>query len=65
MTINCHCRGLLLTKLREEINMSIAVYQMLHESSTAFRTRKVLVQEHELADMEKQVSHVKIVANYS
>uniref|UniRef100_A0A8C6UTP8 Axonemal dynein light intermediate polypeptide 1 n=1 Tax=Neogobius melanostomus TaxID=47308 RepID=A0A8C6UTP8_9GOBI len=55
VTINCAERGLLLLRVREEINMTIAAYQTLYESSVAFGMRKALLSEHGTADMEKRV----------
>ena len=55
MTINCAERGLLLLKVRDEIQMTIAAYQTLYESSVAFGVRKALQGEHGKADMEKKV----------
>lgn len=42
VTVNCAERGLLLLKVRDEINMTIAAYQTLYESSIAFGMRKAL-----------------------
>lgn len=42
VTINCGERGLLLLRVRDEIRMTIAGYQILYESSIAFGMRKAL-----------------------
>lgn len=42
-------------RVRDEINMTIAAYQTLYESSIAFGIRKALQAEKGRADMEKQV----------
>lgn len=55
MTINCAERGLLLLRVRDEIQMTIAAYQTLYESSVAFGVRKALQAEQGKADMEKRV----------
>lgn len=55
MTINCAERGLLLLRVRDEIQMTIAAYQTLYESSVAFGMRKALQAEQGKADMEKHV----------
>lgn len=55
MTINCAERGLLLLRVRDEIQMTIAAYQTLYESSVAFGMRKALQAEQGKADMEKKV----------
>lgn len=56
ITINCAERGLLLLRVRDEIQMTIAAYQTLYESSTAFGMRKALQAEQGKHDMEKRVS---------
>lgn len=55
-TINCAERGLLLLRVRDEIQMTIAAYQTLYESSIAFGMRKALQAEQGKSDMEKRVS---------
>lgn len=54
-TINCAERGLLLLRVRDEIQMTIAAYQTLYESSVAFGMRKALQAEQGKSDMEKRV----------
>ncbi|KAK2909975.1 axonemal dynein light intermediate polypeptide 1 [Channa argus] len=56
VTINCAERGLLLLRVRNEIQMTIAAYQTLYESSVAFGIRKALQAEQGKADMEKRIS---------
>uniref|UniRef100_A0A8C9XNA9 Axonemal dynein light intermediate polypeptide 1 n=1 Tax=Sander lucioperca TaxID=283035 RepID=A0A8C9XNA9_SANLU len=56
VTINCAERGLLLLRVRDEIQMTIAAYQTLYESSVAFGMRKALQAEQGKADMEKRIS---------
>lgn len=55
MTINCAERGLLLLRVRDEIQMTIAAYQTLYESSVAFNMRKALQAEQGKVDMEERV----------
>ncbi|KAM9309602.1 axonemal dynein light intermediate polypeptide 1 [Pholidichthys leucotaenia] len=55
VTINCAERGLLLLRVRNEIQMTIAVYQTLYESSMAFGMRKALQAEEGKGDMEKKI----------
>ncbi|NWS42481.1 IDLC protein, partial [Probosciger aterrimus] len=55
VTINCAERGLLLLRVRDEIQMTIAAYQTLYESSIAFGMRKALQAEQGKSDMEKRV----------
>lgn len=59
VTINCAERGLLLSKIKEEIQMTIGVYRTLYESSVAFGMRKALLSEIGMADMEKRVAEVE------
>ncbi|XP_051261791.1 axonemal dynein light intermediate polypeptide 1 [Dicentrarchus labrax] len=56
VTINCAERGLLLLRVRNEIQMTIAAYQTLYESSVAFGMRKALQAEQGKADTEKKIS---------
>ncbi|XP_030249710.1 axonemal dynein light intermediate polypeptide 1 [Sparus aurata] len=59
VTINCAERGLLLLRVRDEIQMTIAAYQTLYESSVAFGMRKALQAEQGKADMEKHISDLE------
>lgn len=59
-TIHCSERGLLLLRVRDEIRMTIACYQTLYESSTAFGMRKALQSEHAKLEMQQQVSSCSI-----
>lgn len=56
ITINCAERGLLLLRVRDEIQMTLAAYQALYESSTAFGMRSMLQAEQGKSDMETRVS---------
>ncbi|XP_009872548.1 PREDICTED: axonemal dynein light intermediate polypeptide 1 [Apaloderma vittatum] len=58
-TINCAERGLLLLRVRDEIQMTIAAYQTLYESSVAFGVRKALQAEQGKADMEKRIAELE------
>ena len=40
VTINCAERGLLLLRVRDEINMTLEAYKTIYESSTGFGCRK-------------------------
>ncbi|XP_056300986.1 axonemal dynein light intermediate polypeptide 1 [Pseudoliparis swirei] len=53
VTINCTERGLVLLRVRDEIQMTIDAYQTLYESSMAFGMRKALRAEQGKTDMEK------------
>lgn len=58
-TINCAERGLLLLRVRDEIQMTIAAYQTLYESSIAFGMRKALQAEQGKSDMEKRIEELE------
>ncbi|NXK84718.1 IDLC protein, partial [Amazona guildingii] len=55
VTINCAERGLLLLRVRDEIQMTIAAYETLYKSSVAFGVRKALQAEHGKSNMIKRV----------
>ncbi|KAM9408352.1 axonemal dynein light intermediate polypeptide 1-like [Pholidichthys leucotaenia] len=55
VTITCAERGLLLLRVQKEIQMTLAVYQTLYESSVAFGMRKALQAEEGQGDMEKKI----------
>ncbi|KAK5861943.1 hypothetical protein PBY51_017379 [Eleginops maclovinus] len=59
VTINCAERGLLLLRVRDEIQMTMASYQTLYESSVAFGMRKALQAEQGKDDMEKRISELE------
>lgn len=42
VTINCAERGILLLRIRDEMNMSLNAFQALYESSIAYGIRKSL-----------------------
>lgn len=58
MAVNCAERGLLLFRIGDEIQTTVATYKTLYESSIAFGIRKRLLEEQGNADMEKRVKHV-------
>ena len=57
-TINCAERGLLLLRCRDEIRMTMAAYQALYESSTAYGMRKALMSEAGKQDLEDRMAQV-------
>ncbi|XP_029927814.1 axonemal dynein light intermediate polypeptide 1 [Myripristis murdjan] len=59
VTINCDERGLLLSKMRDEIQITIAVYQTLHESSSAFGMKKAVHAKHGKTDLETTISDLE------
>ncbi|NXR08571.1 IDLC protein, partial [Semnornis frantzii] len=58
-TIACAERGLLLLRVRDELQMTLAAYQTLYESSIAFGLRKALQAEQGKADMEKRIAELE------
>lgn len=59
VTINCAERGLLLLRVRDEIQMTIAAYQTLYESSIAFGMRKALMTEQGKVDLQQQIEQLE------
>uniref|UniRef100_A0A8D2PBT9 Axonemal dynein light intermediate polypeptide 1 n=1 Tax=Zosterops lateralis melanops TaxID=1220523 RepID=A0A8D2PBT9_ZOSLA len=55
-TVSCAERGLLLLRVRDELQMTLSAYQALYESSVAFGVRKALQAEQGKAHLEKRVS---------
>lgn len=55
MTISCGERGLLLSRVRVESQLTIAAYRNLYESCISVGIRKALLAEKCKADMEKRV----------
>jgi len=63
VTIECSERGLLLLRVRDEINMTLAAYQTLYQSSVAFGMRKALQAEqgkHEMLEKIDQLESEKL-----
>ncbi|XP_061674903.1 axonemal dynein light intermediate polypeptide 1-like [Syngnathoides biaculeatus] len=59
VTINCGERGLLLMRVRDEIQMSITAYQTLYESSVVFGMRKALQAEQDKMEMRQRISNLE------
>uniref|UniRef100_A0A3Q3VW81 Axonemal dynein light intermediate polypeptide 1 n=1 Tax=Mola mola TaxID=94237 RepID=A0A3Q3VW81_MOLML len=59
VTISCAERGLLLMRFRDEIQMTIAAYQTMYESSMAFSMKKKLQAEQDMTDMNKRISELE------
>ncbi len=68
MAINCAERGLLLLRVRDELQMTLRAYQTLYESSVAFGMRKALMAEQGKSELERKVSTnrrlIKIITLY-
>ncbi|KAK9505207.1 hypothetical protein O3M35_009307 [Rhynocoris fuscipes] len=59
VTINCAERGLLLLRIRDEMNMSLNAYQALYESSIAYGIRKSLAAEEGKLELEEEAERLK------
>ncbi|XP_077289031.1 putative inner dynein arm light chain, axonemal Dnali1 [Arctopsyche grandis] len=59
VTINCAERGLLLLRIRDELNMTMEAYQTLYCSSIAFGMRKALQSEQGKTDLLEQVAELE------
>lgn len=55
MAVQCGERGLLLSRVRVESQLTIAAYRNLYESSISVGIRKALLAEKAKADKEKRV----------
>merc|ERR1712123_253438 len=58
VTINCAERGLLLLRIRDEINMTLEAYKTIYESSTGFGCRKALMAANDEHETVKHVEHM-------
>lgn len=59
VTIECAERGLLLLRIRDEINMTLAAYQTLYQSSVAFGMRKALQAEQGKHEMREKIDNLE------
>ncbi|NXM79158.1 IDLC protein, partial [Serilophus lunatus] len=58
-TVSCAERGLLLLRVRDELQLSLAAYQALYESSVAFGVRKALQAEEGKVLMESRIAELE------
>ncbi|NXG01680.1 IDLC protein, partial [Sakesphorus luctuosus] len=58
-TVSCAERGLLLLRVRDELQLTLAAYQTLYESSVAFGVRKALEAEQGKALLEKRIAELE------
>lgn len=58
-TVSCAERGLLLLRVRDELQLTLAAYQALYESSVAFGVRKALQAEQGKAHLEKRIAELE------
>ncbi|XP_049585977.1 axonemal dynein light intermediate polypeptide 1 isoform X2 [Syngnathus scovelli] len=59
VSINCVERGLLLLRVRDEIQTTVAAYQTLYESSVVFGMRKALQAEQDKEDMRQRINDLE------
>ena len=55
ITLNCLERGILLTRIKKELRMTINSYQSLYESSIAYGIRTLLLAEEEKKHLEEEI----------
>jgi dynein axonemal light intermediate chain 1 len=60
VTVNCSERGLLLLRVRDEINMTVGAYQTLYESAVAWGMRKALESEQGKTGLEETIERLEI-----
>mmetsp|Transcript_50763 Transcript_50763/g.158599 ORF Transcript_50763/g.158599 Transcript_50763/m.158599 type:complete len:224 (+) Transcript_50763:275-946(+) len=58
VTVNCAERGLLMIRVRDEIQMTRSAYQTLYESSIAFGIRKVLQAKQNRTAMRRTIERL-------
>lgn len=58
MAVNCGERGLLLSRVRDESQVTLAAYRTVYESSIAFGIRKALQGEKCKTEMKKRVKGI-------
>ena len=61
MAVNCGERGLLLSRVRDESQTTLAAYKTLYESSIAVGIRKALLAEKARVDVEKRVKGIALL----
>lgn len=59
VTVNTAERGVLLTRVRDEMRMTIAAYQTLYESAVAFGVRKTLLTEQGKEEMKARIEELE------
>ncbi len=59
VTINCTERGLLLLRVRDEINMSMEAYETLYCSSVAFGMRKALQAQEGKEHLQERIQQIE------
>ena len=59
ITINCIERGILLTRIKKELIMTINSYQSLYESSIAYGIRTLLLAEEEKKKLSDEIAQIE------
>uniref|UniRef100_T1I081 Uncharacterized protein n=2 Tax=Rhodnius prolixus TaxID=13249 RepID=T1I081_RHOPR len=59
VTINCAERGILLLRIRDEMNMSLNAFQALYESSIAYGIRKSLAAEEGKLELTEEAERLR------
>jgi dynein light intermediate chain len=59
ISIECIERGILLSRIKEEINQTINTYKLLYTSSSAFNMRKILLNENNSKNMCLEIEKYK------
>ena len=59
ITLNCLERGILLTRIKKELNMTVNSYQSLYESSIAYGIRTLLLAEEEKKKIADEISNIQ------
>ena len=59
ITLNCLERGILLTRIKKELNMTINSYQSLYESSIAYGIRTLLLAEEEKKKIYDEIGKIE------
>ena len=64
VTINCLERGILLMRIKKEVEMTVNSYQSLYESAIAYGIRTALISEESKSKMDEQVKRIDDDCNY-
>lgn len=59
VTINSPERGILLSKVRDEMKITVAAYKSLYDSSVTFGMRKQVQAEEGVDDMKKSIEELE------
>ena len=59
ITLNCLERGILLTRIKKELNMTVNSYQSLYESSIAYGIRTLLLAEEEKKKLNDEIGKIE------